>query len=117
LPWALSQKEITALNQKFGTNSLWEMAYRDLKPADIEALGNCLTPQNYDLFLLNYYGPLKAPQPPRQSGFGPNSLGLKTTIIARHQSVQQQLNGERPSSSGRGAGNGGSMYLVDWIGG
>ena len=115
LPYLLSSKEINALHQKFGVSSLWEMVGRDLKTSDIEALKECLSANNYDLFLQNYYGPLKAPQPPRQSGFGPNSLGLKTIIQARYESVRQQLNGERPGSSGRGSGNGGSMWLVDWM--
>jgi hypothetical protein len=97
--------------------SLFEIVMRDLKPDDIETLKGCLSPQNYDLFLQNYYGPLKAPQPPRQPGFGPNSLGLRTTVIARYESVRQQLNGERPSRPAYGSGNGGSMWLIDWMGG
>ena len=52
-------------------------------------------------------------QPPRQPGFGPNSLGLRTFVIARHESVRQQLDGERPSSLGNGKGNGGSMWMAD----
>jgi hypothetical protein len=54
-----------------------------------------------------------APQTPRQSGFGPNSLGLKSFITARYKSIRQQLNGERPSGSGSGKGNGGSMWMAD----
>jgi hypothetical protein len=117
LPWSVSYNESTALSQKFGVSSLWEMVMRDLTPGDVESLKDCLSAQNYDLFLQNYYGPLKAPQPPRQPGFGPNSLGLRTCIIARYKSVQQQLNGERPSRPAYGSGNGGSMWMVDWLGG
>ena len=115
LPFSLSFKESNALNQKFGVRSLWELFGRDFKESDIPTLRECLTEKNADLFLQNFYGPLMAPQPPRQPGFGPNSLGLKTFIIARHESVRQQLNGERPSGSGRGSGNGGSMWMADWF--
>lgn len=115
LPFFLSGKETTALRENFKVNSLYELFARELKPEDIAKLEECLTPQTYDLFLQNYYGPLKAPQPPRQPGFGPNSLGLKTFIIARYESVRQQLSGERPSSSGKGKGNGGSMWMADWL--
>jgi hypothetical protein len=54
-----------------------------------------------------------APQPPRQPGFGPNSLGLTTFIKARYESVVKQLNGEQRSSTGSGMGNGGSMWMAD----
>jgi len=115
LPFVLSGKETTALRQNFKVNSLYELFARELTPDDLNTLKECLSAKNYDLFLQNLYGPLMAPQPPRQSGFGPNSLGLKTFIIARYESVRQQLNGERPSSSGKGSGNGGSMWMVDWM--
>jgi hypothetical protein len=115
LPFFLSPKETSALRKNFGASSLWELVMLDLTPADLEKLKDCVSADNYDLFLQNYYGPLMAPQPPRQPGFGPNSLGLKTFIIARYESVRQQLSGERPSSSGKGKGNGGSMWMVDWM--
>jgi hypothetical protein len=115
LPFFLSQKESSALRQNFGVFSLWELMNRDFKPEELEKLKGCLSAETYDLFLQNIFGPLKAPQPPRQPGFGPNALGLKTFIIARHESVRQQLNGERPSSLGNGSGNGGSMWMVDWM--
>jgi hypothetical protein len=88
---------------------------RDFKPGELEILKGCLTPETYDLFLQNIYGPLKSSQSPRQPGFGPNSLGLKTFIKARYESVGQQLAGELPNSSGNGSGNGGSMWMVDWM--
>jgi hypothetical protein len=115
LPFALSSKETTALRQNFKVNSLYELFSRELTPEDILKLRDCLTPGTYDLFLQNYYGPLMAPQPPRQPGFGPNSLGLKTFIIARYESVRQQLSVERPSHGRPGSGNGGSMWMVDWM--
>ena len=115
LPFFLSSQETAALRQNFKVNSLYELFSRELTPNDLKKLEGCLSAQNYDLFLQNIYGPLKAPQPPRQPGFGPNSLGLKTFITARYESVRQQLNGERPRSSGNGKGNGGSMWMVDWM--
>jgi hypothetical protein len=115
LPFFLRSKETSCLRTNFGVNSLFELMMRDFKPGEVEKLKGCLTPETYDLFLQNIYGPLKAPQPPRQPGFGPNSLGLKTFIKARYESVRQQLNGEQPSRSGNGSGNGGSMWMVDWM--
>jgi spore coat protein CotH len=115
MPYLLSSKEITALHDNFGVYSLWELYNHDFKPGELDTLKQCLSENDYDLFMQNLYGPLMAPQPPRQPGFGPNSLGLKTFIQARYESVQQQLNGERASSSGRGSGNSGSMWLVDWM--
>jgi spore coat protein CotH len=112
LPWVISKNETSALRKYFNVGSLWELMMR-FKDSDIPTLRKCLMPQNADLFLQNLYGPLMAPQPPRQPGFGPNSLGLKTTIIARHASIQQQLNGERPSRGALGSGNGGSMWIAD----
>lgn len=115
LPFFLHRKEAACLQTNFGVNNLFELMARDLRAEDVEKLKDCLTPETYDLFLQNFYGPLKAPQPPRQPGFGPNCLGLKTFIKARYESVRQQLNGERPSKSGTGNGNGGSMWMVDWM--
>jgi spore coat protein CotH len=112
IPWVISLEESRALKRTFGVDNLWELSMR-FKPADTAKLRACVTQEHADLFLQSLYGPLMSPQPPRQSGFGPNSLGLKTIIIARWESVQQQLNGERPSSSGTGAGNGGSMWIAD----
>ena len=115
MPFSISSKESVSLYRSFGVNSLWELFGRDFKESDIPILRECLTEKNADLFLQNFYGPLMAPQPRHQPGFGPNSLGLKTFIIARYESVRLQLNGERPGSSGRGAGNGGSMWMADWF--
>jgi len=115
LPFFLSPKEASALRKNFSVFSLFELLMLDIKPEDVEKLKDCLSAENYDLFLQNFFGPLKAPQPPRQPGFGPNSLGLKTYIKARYESVRQQLNGERPSRSSNGSGNGGSMWMVDWM--
>lgn len=117
LPWMIGHSESNALYSKFGVRSLWELVGADLTYEEVQSLEDCLSPENYDLFLLNYYGPLKSPQPPRQSGFGPNSLGLKSFIIARYESVRQQLNGERPSGSKWGAGNGAIMWMSEWFGG
>jgi hypothetical protein len=113
LPYSLDTKEYAALRQNFKVNSLWELMGRTFQPDELDKLKASLTDAHYHTFLQNLYGPLEAPQPPRHSGFGPNSLGLKTVIEARWESVRQQLAGERPSSSGRGAGNGGSMWIAD----
>jgi spore coat protein CotH len=115
MPFFLPAKESSCLRKNFKANSLWELMARQLTDEDLETLESCLSEKHYSLFLQNLFGPLMAPQPPRQPGFGPNSLGLKTFIIARHDSVRQQLAGERPSSSGGSfrAGNGGSMWMAD----
>jgi hypothetical protein len=113
LPFYLSSKESTALRENFGVSSLYELLGRTFTPAELDTLKECLSDENYHLFLQNLYGPLEAPQPPRQPGFGPNSLGLKTVIVARWESVREQLAGERPASKGNGSGNGASMWLAD----
>lgn len=113
MPFFISGKETTCLRQNFGVSSLYELLGRTFTPSEIDKLKECLSDENYHLLLQNLFGPLEAPQPPRQPGYGPNSLGLRTTIIARWESVQQQLSGERPSGSGYGFGNGGSMWLAD----
>ena len=115
LPFSLRREESACLRDNFGVNSLFELTGRDFKAGELEILEECLSERTHSLFLENIFGPLKAPQPPRQPGFGPNSLGLKTFIIARHESVRQQLNGERPRSPATGNGNGGSMWMVDWL--
>ncbi len=115
LPWMLHRKETTCLRENFHVNILFELMMRELTPDDLKTLESCLTEETYHLFLQNVFGPLEAPQPPRQPGFGPNSLGLKTFIIERHESVRQQLNGERPGSAGNGEGNKGSLWMVDWM--
>lgn len=115
LPWRLHRKEIWCLRRNFGVNSLFELFARELGPEELEKLEGCLSEETYKLFLQNLFGPLMATQPPRQPGFGPNSLGLKTFIKARYESVQQQLNGKRPSSGGYGLGNNGSMWMSDGI--
>ena len=113
MPFFVSPKETSALRTNFGVNSLYELLSVDLNQDDIDKLGEILEEENYHLLLQNKFGPLESPQPPRQPGYGPNSLGLKTIIAARWESVQQQLDGERPSGSGYGAGNGASMWLAD----
>ncbi len=113
LPYFLSTKETLDLRRNFGVNSLFELLAYNFTPSDLVKLKSSLTDSHYHAFLQNRYGPLEAPQPPRQSGFGPNSLGLKSIIEARWESIRQQLAGERPSSSGHGAGNGGSMWIAD----
>ncbi len=113
LPFFLSSQETTALRKNFGVNSLYELLGRKFTPGELDTLKECLSDKNYHLFLQNLYGPLEAPQPPRQPGYGPNSLGLKTVIAARWESVRQQLSGERPASQGNGSGNGASMWLAD----
>jgi hypothetical protein len=113
LPYLLSSNEINALRKNFNVSSLWELLSHTFQPGELDTLKESLTGEHYHVFLQNLYGPLEAPQPPRQPGFGPNSLGLKTVIAARWESVREQLNGERPAGSGRGAGNGGSMWLAD----
>jgi hypothetical protein len=113
MPFFLSSKETSALRTNFGVSSLFELLSVNLDQEDIETLKEMLEEDNYHVFLQNKFGPLESPQPPRQSGYGPNSLGLKTIITARWESVKQQLFGERSSSSGYGAGNGASMWIAD----
>ena len=113
LPWILKRDEQSCLSENFKVRSLFELFARQLTPEDLKTLESCLSEKTYSLFLQNIFGPLMAPQPPRQPGFGPNSLGLKTFIKARYESLQKQLNGELPSGSGRGRGNGGSMWMAD----
>jgi len=112
LPWSISAYESIALQRNFGVGTLWELMM-GFNPNDIPKLRQCLTKENADLFLQNLYGPLMSPQPPGQSGFGPNSLGLKSTIQARWESIRQQLAGERPSHGAHGSGNGASMWMAD----
>jgi spore coat protein CotH len=113
LPFFLSPAENSALARNFRARSLFELLGRNLTLADIIKLKNSLTSKNFHLFMQNKYGPLESIQPPRQPGYGPNSLGLKTTIAARWESVRQQLAGERPASQGDGSGNGASMWMAD----
>jgi len=113
MPFFLGSKETTALRTNFKVNNLYELLSVDLNQDDIDTLEEILEEENLHLFLQNKFGPLESPQPPRQSGYGPNSLGLKTIISARWESVRQQLHGELPSGSGYGAGNGASMWLAD----
>jgi hypothetical protein len=113
LPFFLHGEEASCIGRNFGARSLWELMMRDFKPGELKKLEGCLSEETYSLFLQNIFGPLMAPQPPRQSGFGPNSLGLKSFITARYESIRQQLDGERPSGSGSGKGNGGSMWMAD----
>lgn len=42
-----------------------------------------------------------------RQGAQPRAIGLKTFVVERSESVRQQLEGERKSSSGDGSGNGG----------
>jgi hypothetical protein len=113
MPFFLGSKETSALRTNFGVSNLYELLRIDLDQDDIVKLEEILEEETYHLFLQNKFGPLESPQPPRQSGYGPNSLGLKTIIAARWESVRQQLNGERSSGSGYGAGNGASMWIAD----
>ncbi len=113
MPFFLSQEESSALYQNFRVRSLYELLSVDLDQDDIDKLEEILEEKNLHLFLQNKYGPQESPQPPRRPGYGPNSLGLKTIITARWESVRQQLDGERPSGSGYGAGNGASMWIAD----
>lgn len=116
LPFFLSRQETSFLKREYGVNSLWELFALELTEEDIARLGDGLTEETYTAFLLNYYGPLMAPQPPRQPGFGPNSLGLITFIQARYESVVKQLNGEQRSGTGLAMGNGGDMWMIDMFG-
>jgi hypothetical protein len=101
------------LYDNFKARSLYELLNHSFQPGELDKLKECLSDRNYHLFLQNIYGPLEAPQPPRQSGFGPNSLGLKTVVQARWESIRQQLAGERPAGKKNGSGNAGSMFLAD----
>jgi hypothetical protein len=113
LPFFLPSRETAALQANFGVRSLFELLMRDLTPEEYAKLKECVSDKNYHLFLQNKFGPLESLQPPRQPGYGPNSLGLKTFIQARYESVQQQLEGERPSHGAPGSGNGASMWMAD----
>ena len=113
MPFFLSPKETSALRAHFRVSSLYELLGVDLNQDDIDKLEEILEEDNFHLLLQNKFGPLESPQPPRQPGYGPNSLGLKTIISARWESVRQQLAGERSSGSGYGTGNGASMWLAD----
>ncbi|MBN1160413.1 MAG: CotH kinase family protein [Dehalococcoidales bacterium] len=112
MPWFLEFWETDRLRKNFGVRSLFELM-GSFKESDIDKLRSTVAKETADLFLQNLYGPLMSPQPPGQSGFGPNCLGLKTFIVARWESVRQQLNGERQSGTGWGGGNGASMWMVD----
>jgi len=46
-----------------------------------------------------------------QRGMGMTPFGLRAFIAERVESIRQQLNGERPSSSGDGSGNGGQSMM------
>lgn len=114
LPFFLSSQESEALYKNFRARSLFELLMRPMTDEDYAKLKESISEANYHLFLQNKFGPLEAPQPPRQPGFGPNSLGLKTTIQARWESIRQQLAGERPSAPlQKGSGNGASMWMAD----
>ena len=113
MPFFLSKGESSFLRQNFGVNSLWELFSLELTDEDFAKLREGLSEEVYSLFLQNIFGPLMAPQPPRQPGFGPNSLGLITFIKARYESVVKQLNGELRSGSGLNLGNGGDMWMID----
>ena len=113
LPYSLSSKETQGLRSNFGASSLYELLAYNFTPSDLDKLKSCLTNNHYHTFLQVRYGPGEAPQPPRQPGFGPNSLGLKSIIEARWESIRQQLAGERPSHGVHGSGNGGSMWIAD----
>jgi spore coat protein CotH len=113
LPYFLSTQESLSLRNNFGVNSLYELLAYNFTPSDYDKLKSCLTDSNYHAFLQNRYGPGEARQPPRQPGFGPNSLGLKSIIQARWESIRQQLAGERSSHGDHGSGNGGSMWIAD----
>ncbi len=114
LPW-ISGTESSKVFQSFGARDLWSLLGRNWTAPDLAILRTCLSDTSYKLFLQNKFGPLETPQPPGQPGFGPNSLGLKPLIMERIQSVREQLRGERKSKSGYGAGNGGSMWIADFI--
>jgi hypothetical protein len=115
LPW-VSGSELSRLRQYFPeAMSLYDLMNVRLTTEDLRNIESCVNKKTYEAFLQNVYGPLMTPQPPGQSGFGPNSLGVLTFLKARYESVRQQLAGERPSKSGRGAGNGGSLWLVDFM--
>ena len=116
LPWMLRSAESSFLRREFGVNSLWELFSVEITDEVLKKLEEGLEEETYSLFLQNFFGPLMAPQPPRQSGFGPNALGLITFIKARYESVVKQLNDELPSGTGRNGGNGGSMWMADMFG-
>jgi spore coat protein CotH len=113
LPFFLQSRETAALQANFGVRSLFELLMRNFTPEEYAKLKECVTEKHYHLFLQNKFGPLESLQPPRQPGYGPNSLGLKTFIQARYESVRQQLSGERRSYGTPGNGNGASMWMVD----
>ncbi len=113
VPFDLSYKESSALRKNFGVGSLFELMFFEYTPENVQKLKACLTDGHFHTFMQSRYGPLESPQPPRQPGYGPNSLGLKSIIEARWESIRQQLAGERPSHGIPGSGNGGSMWMAD----
>ena len=113
MPFILPRDEAYFLKQNLDVTNLYELLSKELTNEDLETLEEGLSENNYSLFLQNLFGPLMAPQPPRQPGFGPNSFGLITFIEARYESVIKQLNGELPSSSGMNLGNRGDTFLID----
>ena len=105
MPW-LSAQEMACLRKHFDISNPRELFSRELAPADLKKIKSCLSERKFSQFMQSIFGPLKGPQPPQQPGFGPNALGLKPFVVMRHESVRQQLSGERPSSAGNGSGNG-----------
>jgi len=113
LPFFLHRVEVACLKKNFGVDNLFMLMMRDFKPGELEQVEECMVEkEKYELFLQNIYGPLMAPQPPRQPGFGPNSLGLRSFVIARYESVRKQLSGEQRSGFNL-MGNRGSMWMAD----
>jgi hypothetical protein len=113
LPFFLSSNERRFLQKEFNVKNLWELLALKLPDEDFTRLEEGLSEKTYSLLLQNIFGPLMAPQPPRQPGFGPNALGLISFIEARYESVVKQLSGELPGGTGRNLGNGGDMWMAD----
>ena len=113
LPFFLRSSETGFLKKEFGVDNLWQLFSAELTDEDLARLKEGLSEKTYSLFLQNIFGPLMAPQPPRQPGFGPNALGLISFIKARYESVVKQLNGELSSGTGVNRGNGGDMWMAD----
>ena len=107
----LSPESLACLREQFPAAALKELRTRKPTAAELEKLKSCLTPAELAAFLRVDLGVGGLPRQLRAAGTGVAPFGLKTFIAERIESVRQQLDGERPSSSGDGSGNGG-QYTV-----
>ena len=113
----ISPESLACLREQFPAAALKELRTRKPTAAELEKLKSCLTPAELAAFLRIDLGVGGLPQQLRVPGMGLTPFGLKTFIAERIESVRQQLDGERPSSSGDGSGNGGQYTVGGPVGG